>query len=50
MKLQETKQDRADRGSVDKKTNNKAPRNKQVKQKPMGNNAMAAKLAAAFKK
>ena len=50
MKLQETKQDRADRGSFDKKANNKAPRNKQVKQKPMGNNAMAAKLAAAFKK
>ena len=50
MKLQETKQDRADRGSFDKKANNKAPRNKQDKQKPMGNNAMAAKLAEAFKK
>jgi uncharacterized protein len=57
MKLQETKQDRKDRGdySADKKTttNKPSPRN-QVRQtqnaKPMANNAMAAKLAAAFKK
>ena len=57
MKLQETKQDRADRGaSFDKKTSN-SPRGKARSQqqsksqsKPMANNAMAAKLAAAFKK
>jgi len=52
MKLQETKQDRADRGSFKEKTSNK-PRPKsrpQQKAKPMGNNAMAEKLAAAFKK
>ena len=57
MKLQETKQDRKDRGdySADKKTTtNKRPPRNQVRQtqnaKPMANNAMAAKLAAAFKK
>jgi uncharacterized protein len=57
MKLQESKQDRKDRGdySVDKKASAKkqSPRN-QARQsqnaKPMANNAMAAKLAAAFKK
>jgi len=52
MKLQETKQDRADRGSFKEKSNSK-PRPKsrpQQKAKPMSNNAMAEKLAAAFKK
>ncbi len=57
MKLQESKQDRKDRGdySADKKASAKkpSPRN-QARQpqntKPMTNNAMAAKLAAAFKK
>ena len=52
MKLQETKLDRADRGSFKEKPNSR-PRPKsrpQQKAKPMSNNAMAEKLAAAFKK
>jgi len=52
MKLQETKQDRADRGSYQAKPTKprQASRKPQQSAKPMGNNAMAAKLAAAFKK
>jgi len=52
MKLQETKQDRRDRGSVAKPVQNRRPYNKkpQHSKKPMTNNAMAEKLAAAFKK
>jgi len=54
MKLQETKQDRSDRGSHQAKPKQERPRqnhkHSQAQSKPMGNNAMAAKLAAAFKK
>ena len=52
MKLQETKQDRVDKGSVQKKPNRprQNTRKPQHSSKPMGNNAMAEKLAAAFKK
>jgi hypothetical protein len=57
MKLQESKQDRKDRGdySADKKASaKKQPPRNQARQsqnaKPMTKNAMAAKLAAAFKK
>ena len=54
MKLQETKQDRKDRGSFKGKAASKPPsKNRQqqkTNKKPLGNNAMAEKLAAAFKK
>ena len=52
MKLQETKQDRVDRGGYQAKSSKPRPTNRKPQQtaKPMGNNAMAAKLAAAFKK
>ena len=53
MKLQETKQDRQDRGDINKKSKpNRRPSN-QSKNKhtpAVNNNAMAQKLAAAFKK
>ena len=54
MKLQETKQDRKDRGSFKGKAASKPPsKNRQqqkTNKKPLGNNSMAEKLAAAFKK
>ncbi len=54
MRLQDTKQDQRDRsaGSGARKPNNARPvQNRKPQQaKPMGNNAMAAKLAAALKK
>lgn len=55
MKLQETKQDRKDRGDFQSKPRSKRPQHKPSvtksnASKPMTNNAMAAKLAAAFKK
>jgi len=56
MKLQESKQDRKDRGdySADKRNSVKKPSRNHARQtqntKPVSNNAMAAKLAAAFKK
>ena len=50
MKLQETKQDRNDRGGYQAKQDRPRQNKKQQSAKPMGNNAMAAKLAAAFKK
>ncbi len=56
MKLQETQQDRADRGSFEKKLANnshakgRSQQQNRAQSKPMANNAMAAKLAAAFKK
>jgi len=54
MRLQDTKQDQKDRGAPSKgkpRTNRQQDRRmQQAKAKPMANNAMAAKLAAAFKK
>ena len=55
MKLQETKQDRADKGGFQDKGRQPSRKPQQVNRsqqssKPMSNNAMAAKLAAAFKK
>ncbi len=55
MRLQETAQERNDRGNDPKGTarkprENRKPKEKQVKTKPLANNAMAEKLAAAFKK
>lgn len=55
MKLRETKQDRNDRGSYQAKPKQDrsrpaARKPQQQNAKPMTNNAMAAKLAAAFKK
>lgn len=52
MKLQETKRDRSDKGYNSKPSNKprQSQRKPQQSNKPMGNNAMAAKLAAAFKK
>ena len=53
MKLQETKQDRQDRGDINKKSKPNRRPNNQSKNKhtpAVNNNAMAQKLAAAFKK
>ena len=55
MKLQETKQDRADKGGFQDKGRQPSRKPQQANRsqqssKPMSNNAMAAKLAAAFKK
>lgn len=50
MKLQETKLERRDRGGPEKRNITKTPARKQKQSKPMANNAMAEKLAAAFKK
>ena len=53
MRLQETKQDRKDRGEPQARKGANKPRQtarKPQATKPMANNAMAAKLAAAFKK
>ena len=48
MKLQETKRDRAERGALSHKS--KPVKRKQPAAKPLSNNAMAEKLAAALKK
>ena len=53
MKLQETKQDQQDRGDINKKSKPNRRPNNQSKNKhtpAVNNNAMAQKLAAAFKK
>ncbi len=50
MRLQETKQERRDRGSPEKTSKPRKPARKPSQSKPMANNAMAEKLAAAFKK
>lgn len=50
MRLQDSKQEQRDRPRPAKTNNKPRPKQKQQAPKPMANNAMAAKLAAAFKK